>query len=39
MTSDGLRAALSAAGRERAESFHWEQCAERSLEFFRRVSE
>ena len=38
MTSDGLRSALGAAGRARAESFHWEECARRSLEFFEKVS-
>jgi alpha-1,3-rhamnosyl/mannosyltransferase len=38
MTSDGLRAALVAAGRKRAECFHWEECANKSLAFFERVA-
>jgi alpha-1,3-rhamnosyl/mannosyltransferase len=38
MTSDGLRAALIAAGRRRAECFHWEDCAKKSLAFFERVA-
>jgi len=37
LTSDGLRTALGAAGRARAGDFRWEKCAQRSLEFFRRV--
>lgn len=38
MTSDGLRAALAAAGRKRAESFHWEECARKSVSFFERIA-
>jgi glycosyltransferase involved in cell wall biosynthesis len=38
MTSDGLRGALGAAGRKRAESFHWEECARKSIAFFERVA-
>jgi alpha-1,3-rhamnosyl/mannosyltransferase len=38
MTSDGLREALVAAGRKRAECFHWEECANKSLAFFERVA-
>jgi alpha-1,3-rhamnosyl/mannosyltransferase len=38
LTSDGLRMALGAAGKAKAERFHWERCAERSLKFFERVS-
>jgi alpha-1,3-rhamnosyl/mannosyltransferase len=37
LTSDGLRAALGAAGKARAEEFHWERCAARSVKFFERV--
>jgi alpha-1,3-rhamnosyl/mannosyltransferase len=37
MTTEGLRTTLGAAGRQRAERFHWEKCAEQSLEFFRNV--
>jgi alpha-1,3-rhamnosyl/mannosyltransferase len=37
LTSDGLRAALASAGRVRAEQFHWEDCAARSVEFFQRL--
>lgn len=33
-----LRRALALAGRERAREFRWEICAEKSLEFFHRVS-
>ena len=38
LTSDGLRAAMASSGRTRAAQFHWEDCAERSLEFFRRTA-
>jgi glycosyltransferase involved in cell wall biosynthesis len=38
LTSDGLRSALGAAGKAKAERFHWERCAERSVKFFERVS-
>jgi hypothetical protein len=31
-------AQLSAAGRLRAQAFTWDQCARRSLEFFRRIA-
>jgi alpha-1,3-rhamnosyl/mannosyltransferase len=37
LTSEGLRMALGAAGKAKAERFHWERCAERSLKFFERV--
>jgi alpha-1,3-rhamnosyl/mannosyltransferase len=37
LTSEGLRMALGAAGRAKAERFHWERCAERSLKFFEHV--
>jgi alpha-1,3-rhamnosyl/mannosyltransferase len=37
LTSDGLRMALGAAGKAKAERFHWERCAEKSLKFFERV--
>jgi len=37
MTTDGLRSALAAAGRQRAEQFHWENCAARSIAFFRNL--
>jgi alpha-1,3-rhamnosyl/mannosyltransferase len=36
--SETLRAALSAAGRQRAKEFRWEVCAAKSLEFFRQVA-
>lgn len=36
--SDSLRFRLSAAGRERAEQFHWERAARQSLEYFRRLA-
>jgi alpha-1,3-rhamnosyl/mannosyltransferase len=39
LTSDGLRGALASAGRARAEHFHWEDCAARSLEFFQRIAQ
>jgi glycosyltransferase involved in cell wall biosynthesis len=32
-----LRMALGAAGKAKAELFHWERCAERSIKFFERV--
>ncbi|MBI4873677.1 MAG: glycosyltransferase family 4 protein [Acidobacteria bacterium] len=39
LTSPSLRAALGAAGRERAARlFRWEDCARRSLEFLREVA-
>jgi alpha-1,3-rhamnosyl/mannosyltransferase len=37
LTSEGLRTALGAAGKAKAERFHWERCAERSVKFFERV--
>lgn len=37
LTSEGLRMALGAAGKAKAERFHWERCAERSVKFFERV--
>jgi alpha-1,3-rhamnosyl/mannosyltransferase len=37
LTSEGLRMALGAAGKAKAELFHWERCAERSIKFFERV--
>jgi len=37
LTSDGLRMALGAAGKAKAERFHWERCAERSIQFFERI--
>jgi glycosyltransferase involved in cell wall biosynthesis len=37
LDSESMRVQLSAQGRERAEIFRWETCAERSLAFFRRV--
>jgi len=37
LESDSLRAQLSIRGRERANLFRWENCADRSLSFFRRV--
>ena len=37
LTSDDLRAVLAAAGRARAEQYHWEHCAKRSLEFFEKI--
>lgn len=38
LSSEGLRRKLGAAGREKAQSYRWEACARRSIEFFRRVS-
>jgi len=37
LTSEGLRMALGAAGKAKAERFHWERCAEKSLRFFERI--
>src|SRR5262249_52846495 len=37
LTSDGLRMALGAAGKAKAERFHWERCAEKSVKFFEHV--
>lgn len=37
LESDLLQAECAARGRERADRFHWEQCATESLQFFRRV--
>jgi len=37
LESETLRAELSARGRQRARDFRWENCAARSLAFFRRV--
>ncbi len=37
LTSPELRASLASAGRQRARAFRWEQCAAKSLEFFRSV--
>jgi alpha-1,3-rhamnosyl/mannosyltransferase len=39
LTSRELRVCLAAAGRERARAFRWEECAAKSLEFFRQVAE
>ena len=36
--NDGLREAMSAAGRVQARKFRWEACAAESLEFFRGVA-
>ena len=38
LLSPDVRAQLAARGRERAELFHWQTCAERSLRFFREVA-
>jgi glycosyltransferase involved in cell wall biosynthesis len=38
LTSPSLRGELAARGRERAERFRWEACAEKSWEFFRRMA-
>ena len=38
MTTEDLRSVLAASGRQRAEQFHWENCAAQSIEFFRKVS-
>ena len=38
LESESERRQLAARGRQRAERYRWETCAERSLEFFRRVS-
>ena len=38
LDSPSLRAELGARGRERARRFRWEECARRSLDFFRRIS-
>jgi len=38
LESESLRADLSTRGRERAQGFRWEKCAEESLAFFRRVA-
>jgi glycosyltransferase involved in cell wall biosynthesis len=35
LTSRELRISLAAAGRERARAFRWEQCAAKSLDFFK----
>jgi alpha-1,3-rhamnosyl/mannosyltransferase len=37
LTSPELRISLAAAGRERARAFRWEECAAKSLEFFRKL--
>jgi alpha-1,3-rhamnosyl/mannosyltransferase len=39
LTSRELRVCLAAAGRERARAFRWEECAAKSLEFFREAAE
>ncbi|MCU1235658.1 MAG: glycosyl transferase, group 1 [Candidatus Solibacter sp.] len=39
LTSRELRISLSTAGRERARAFRWEECAAKSLLFFRNVAE
>jgi alpha-1,3-rhamnosyl/mannosyltransferase len=38
LESETLRQDLGARGRKRAAQFRWETCAERSLEFFRRIA-
>lgn len=38
LTTPELRTRLAAAGRARAESFRWAQCAARSLAFFRQIT-
>jgi len=38
LLSAGLRDALAARGRHRAAQFHWEECARRSLDFFRSAA-
>jgi alpha-1,3-rhamnosyl/mannosyltransferase len=37
LTSPELRISLAAAGRERARAFRWQECAAKSLDFFRTV--
>lgn len=39
LTSPDLRASLSAAGRTRAAAFRWPECAARSLQFFREITD
>ncbi len=36
--STSLRTQLATAGRRRAESFHWDECARKSLAFFRGIA-
>jgi len=38
LTSPSLRERLAAAGREHSKRFRWEECARRSLDFFRRIA-
>jgi glycosyltransferase involved in cell wall biosynthesis len=38
LTSPSLRESLGREGRLRAERFRWEECARKSLDFFRRVN-
>lgn len=38
LESESLRAQFAARGRERAQMFRWNTCAERSLAFFRRIA-
>jgi glycosyltransferase involved in cell wall biosynthesis len=38
LTSPSLQQQLGTAGRARAQQYRWENCARRSLEFFRRVA-
>lgn len=38
LLEEGLRRRLAEAGRKRARAFLWQECARRSLEFFRRVA-
>jgi glycosyltransferase involved in cell wall biosynthesis len=38
LESESLREDLGARGRQQAKQFRWETCAERSLEFFRRIA-
>jgi hypothetical protein len=38
LESESLRTRLGARGRVRAQQFHWDACAAKSLEFFRRVT-
>jgi glycosyltransferase involved in cell wall biosynthesis len=39
LTSAGLRASLSASGRERAKRFRWPECAAKSLKFFQQFAD
>ncbi len=39
LESETLRAELTSRGRERAQRYRWEACAEQSLQFFRKISD